>query len=284
MTSYLYGWNEGTPGGGLKPGEIARIPTTGFGPNEMAWIKGLTQEVTSIALSTTHIYWSEHLIGINRAKLDGTEIEKEWLIPSEPSTQFLIATDETFLYWMNSKNIGRVKLDGSEINNEFIKNPSEGFSPKTFSVNSQYLYWTQEWGGLGHVSVGRVKINGTNPEHVWQDLGLSVTPIGQAVTNSHIYIQDKNTNIIRLTIEGELEKEWYKQSSPTTAGLATAGNYLYFLSGGWFVGRIQLNKTHAENDWINHLAEGIEVLAITPEAPPCIKPTDPEAPWELFLA
>jgi hypothetical protein len=299
MTNFLYTWERGS---GFSS-TMARLPTSGLGPNELEWIKSLTEKVGSIAVSSTHIYWSSDSIegspkpSINRAQIDGTEVEKEWITLSGGAGYIPhIVIDENYLYYANTQGgestvneIGRMRLDGSEKVEKWISIPSQA-PINAIAVNKEYIYWTGfSVLGFGARRLGRAQINGSEVKDEWSK-EVTGTVHDMVATNTHIYMLSE-TSITRVSTSGVVENLWYEFENPTAQGLTTAGNFLYFVL--WyeipekgFVGRMHLDKTNVEEEWLSlgsiFGGQTPQRLTITPEEAPCVKPTDSEAPWELY--
>jgi virginiamycin B lyase len=61
------------------------------------------------------------------------------------------------LYWANDFNIGRANLNGTGVNQKFIAVPNGPSGVAGLTVNSRYIYWTNEEGN----EIGRANLNGT---------------------------------------------------------------------------------------------------------------------------
>lgn len=104
-------------------GEIGRANLAG-GEVEEGFITGLTTSIFSIAVNSTHIYWSEYT-KIGRASLDGTDVEPAFLTGLNNIGG--IALDNDHVYWTSftGDSIGRASLAGTAVEPAFITGASQ---------------------------------------------------------------------------------------------------------------------------------------------------------------
>jgi virginiamycin B lyase len=121
---------------------------------------------TELAIAGDYIYWSNAYkkSTIGRAKLDGTEVEQDFIAggATDPYTPrlhnpFGLAANDDFIYWTDrgTKSIARAATDGSDVELEFI--PDVGRYVSSLALDDDYLYWP----GSNHTLV-RADLDGSN--------------------------------------------------------------------------------------------------------------------------
>jgi hypothetical protein len=237
---------------------------------------------TGIAVNDEYLYWVKYEGGFNnsyigRARLDMTEINPHFIIPSSFST-WGVAVDDQYIYWTNAQpfnNIGRAKLDGSEVNNCFIENKGGtwlGGAPRGIAVKGGYLYWTNYWAeheeyGIPRYSIGRAKSDGTEVDSFWiKDCGISH---GIALTETHIYWTNYSGSIDRAKLDGTEAEVWLNIDLLYPVGIGIKDDFIYWgeaLNETWFEGRIgraKLDKSFIEKELI--VGYGGFCIALSPE-------------------
>ncbi len=121
------------------------------------------------AVSGGYIYWASNgnggsTGGIGRAKLNGTDIDTNFINDPEAGAVFAY---RGYLYWGNvdisgvAATLGRATLNGAGVDQDFITGVSNvGVS---MAVGPKYIYWGDGGATLqGGTAVGRADIDGTN--------------------------------------------------------------------------------------------------------------------------
>lgn len=111
-------------------GEIGRADLGG-GEVEEELITLLGGAISALAADPTYLYWSTD-VGVGRAKLDGTEVDKG-LVTGQTSVGG-VAVDNDHVFWASftTGRIGRAELDGGTPEPNFIINAE---SPDTITVS-----------------------------------------------------------------------------------------------------------------------------------------------------
>lgn len=114
-----------------------------------------------IAVDGEHVYWMGWR-GIGRARLDGTEVEPEFL--PLLVTDCGLAVDGSHLYWGEYGGIGRAALNGSEPEPGFVSGIG---GVEAIAVDGSHLYWTDRPEGMAFSSVGRANLDGSGAVRNW---------------------------------------------------------------------------------------------------------------------
>jgi hypothetical protein len=111
-------------------GEIGRSNLAG-GEVEEELITGLGGAISALAADSTHLYWSTD-VGVGRAKLDGTEVDKG--LVTGQTTVGGVAVDNEHVFWASftTNRIGRAELDGGTVEPNFITGAE---APDTITVS-----------------------------------------------------------------------------------------------------------------------------------------------------
>jgi hypothetical protein len=261
MSQYFYFWEQFSE---LK-GELSRSLYPGPTAPEFEFIKALTERVTSIATSATHIYWSSNQIGgsptpsINRAKLDGTGVEKEWITwAGKSGYEVQITVDETHIYWAktqsgegSSNEIGRANLDGTEKTEKLVVTENQN-KIRGITVDATHIYWIGRPKGFNE-AIGRAKLDGTEVEVEW--IKLTRTPEQIVLDSTHIYVNTGEGFIFRAKIDGTEPEEWF-ETIGETHGISIDSTYLYCLC--WregpkkgYIARISIATKIEEPEWLS---------------------------------
>ena len=207
---------------------------------------------------------------IANAKLGAAKAEEvnTSLIPKRATG---MVVQGSFLYWADpiKGTIGRAEISGGGITgveDEFIAGLG---SPRWLAADSKYLYWTDlHEGGEGEGTIGRVELNGENPEPDFIE-GLN-RPQGIAVDAEHVYWadeglgrSDKPASIGRAGIEGEaVEAEWRKLGfDELVRGIAVDASHIYWsfnraTTGETVVRNLVRIDLDGENELVKALDEG----------------------------
>jgi hypothetical protein len=93
---------------------------------------------------------------IGRARLDGSDVDSEFVKPTGGLIPYGVAADAGHVYWANAVNnaIGRATLGGGEIEEAFIPNAH----PAGVAVDTEHVYWGYAIFGE---AIGRANIDGS---------------------------------------------------------------------------------------------------------------------------
>jgi hypothetical protein len=194
----------------VSDGWIGRATRVGTGVDEDFIALPEGWHPRGLATTTTHVYWVAFFtvdgsgvdpVGrIGRAKLDGTEIDHDFMTVADSPASIAVgqtriywtatdvneirsankdgtniqnfvggvmaddlAVDDDYLYWINGKaqSIARVGLNGTGLNLGLVSLPAVVGEYSGLAVDSQYLYYIS----YGDHFIGRVNRDGTNPNH-----------------------------------------------------------------------------------------------------------------------
>jgi hypothetical protein len=129
-------------------------------------------EPAGIALTDTHVYWSEASLRdekVRRARLDGTNIETIFTGLSIPDHIFV--RDQS-LYW---SDLGTGKIQRSGLDGSNVVDVVSDIAPEGIAVTGDFVYWA-DWGSH---SIGRARLDGTEVER--KLVTLDHAPYGIAV-------------------------------------------------------------------------------------------------------
>jgi RND superfamily putative drug exporter len=164
-----------------------------------------------VVVSATHIYWANYAgDSIGRARIDGTQVEPDWLPTAHPGPCG-VTVDDRYVYWANLgsgftfSSIGRARLDGTDVEPDFVG----AIAPCGVAVNATHLFWANYIQGYGS-SIGRSRLDGSEPQLDFITAeGDSCTapcltgPVGVAIDSGHIYWANQSRNSIgRADIDG----------------------------------------------------------------------------------
>lgn len=133
-------------------------------------------EPCGVAVDGQYIYWSD-LSGISRARLDGTEVNLDYIetvgIPCE------LAVSTQYIYWgvRNGSTIGRARLNGSARDDSFIASAGMVVG---LATNATHIFWGNQLYDGSASAIGRTTLGGTGVEQTWipslrtMDLGVAV--------------------------------------------------------------------------------------------------------------
>ncbi len=125
----------------------------------------------SLATDGTYFYWSvPNEPRISRARVDGSDVEPDFVLLEDGAWPAGVTTDGAYVYWTDNGlgRIGRIRTDGSGRQDQFIENV--GY-PNGITVAGGYLYWAN--GDSADYGLGRARADGTGANASW----LSTTSI-----------------------------------------------------------------------------------------------------------
>lgn len=133
----------------------------------------------NLAISDSHIYWTEFPNRISRARLDGTGVENQFVtVPGQVDS---IAIARGKVYWADGSNgrIGSMNLDGSDVDESLVA--GLGLS-RDLAANDSHIFWVDS---NSHV-IGRARHDGSElRESLIPDMPESTT--GIAVDSEYLY-------------------------------------------------------------------------------------------------
>jgi hypothetical protein len=249
---------------------------------------GLTAPVSAGA----YLYWSENG-GISRANFDGGEVQEDFM-PKLREPSFAIqslAVGGRYMYISGSSDglISRAKLSGGQIEPDFAHIPEPQLSAnrvgneievdaRWMTVAGGYVYWSggDGWGDPSESepdpnplvqaykdavradedSVGRVRINGSDPEPNFIQTGTSTLMV--TAYAGHLYWASEHA-IIRANLNGShVEPNFIKLPEARINGLYVADDHIYWATEHTIV-RANLDGGHVNRHFITGLGYVNEV-------------------------
>jgi hypothetical protein len=215
-----------------------------------------------VAVDDSHIYWTTP-IGIGRANLDGTGIDRRFITNEDGYITSNVAVDATHIYWATTTGffsfrgndtvardvqkasipndeadplaiaIARANLDGSGVDRGFIAPSRTGLrfgDETTLAVNGAHIYWTTSAG------ITRANLDGTDVDASFitdWSFTFGGRPSAPAVDNAHIY-WTAAIGIGRANLDGTGVDPtfitWPPCRDGRPRGLAVDGAHLYWSS------------------------------------------------------
>lgn len=228
----------------------------------------LPTHASGVAVDGTHIYWVDLDTGaIARAKLDGSDIENEFITATDNPKG--VAVDAEHVYWTNAAEekgegtIGRAKLgaSGAEgVEQSFI---AAAGNPYAMEVNAEHVYWTNSaLNGQAKSFIGRAKVDGTEADNEFLEVfGEGERLPGIALDGSHIYWMGTNPLDISIIGRADLDGSNYipgflsiaanqeAEREPHGRGIAVNGSHLYWSAQATSdIGRAKLNGDEAASE------------------------------------
>ena len=159
---------------------------------------------------------------IGRAKVNGTEVLKEFITGLEGA--YGIAVNATHIFWVNlgGKKIGRAKVNGTEVLKEFITGLLA--QSRTVAVSAANIYWSLN-GGSG---IGRAKLDGTEVVHEFIDTPGGVG--GVAVDAQYLYWSDiESRSLGRARLDGSHRRDAFSPlpAKATPEGVALSAHHVW---------------------------------------------------------
>jgi virginiamycin B lyase len=180
----------------------ANLDGSGVDPS---FITGPSFLTGGLAVDAAHIYWADdyEARGINRAKLDGSSVERGFISVRYPSA---LAVDAEHVYWAAPTSagpnpigpsfpgaIGRANLDGSGVDQGFITGAT---APTGVAVDAAHIYWINYTG-----KIGRANLDGSGVDQSFISPGAGL--VGDLAVNFSVgkvrKANDKGT--AKLTVE-----------------------------------------------------------------------------------
>jgi len=214
---------------------------------------------SGIALGPNAIYWANSGNGtIGTANLDGSGVNQSLISGSSGLTAVSdVTVSGNFIYFLGSLGstpvIGRANLDGTAVAG---LTTHLGTAQNNVSLVSDgtYIYWTNSGGFTGPAFIGRVSINGQNPNpffiplNGFEPFGLALDPAG-----THLYWSDPSQSaIFRANIDGTGMVKVLSGLGPQapfgqSLGVDVDKNYIYWtdftLSDTSVIGRANIDGT-----------------------------------------
>jgi hypothetical protein len=179
---------------------IARVPIGG-GSAQLEFIRLSTQNEKhewegefpyAIAVAGEYLYWAserrtkanEKVVGIGRAKLDGSEVITDF-IPAGEDVRGL-AIEGEHIYWREKGYIARANLNGTNVEKTFLNIGVSAYG-YGLAANGSHLYWADAGIPSGGV-IGRANINGTEQDNYWIRPPENAGIVGYiAADEQHVY-------------------------------------------------------------------------------------------------
>jgi virginiamycin B lyase len=188
---------------------------------------------------------------------------------------------DAYIYWANPDGdaIGRANLDGTGANPSFITGAD---NPLGVAVDGVHVYWTN-----GTNTIGRANLDGTGANPSFIAAPISDLGSGVAVDNAHVYWVSTFANttpndfpppnpgtgaIGRANLDGSgVDRNFIAGISFPTGSVAVGASHLYWtsyhpdtnFSSLYFlparIGRVNLNGTEVEENFISTLPAGVAV-------------------------
>lgn len=181
------------------------------------------------------------------------------------------------IYWVNRESgetyIGRANDDGSSPNQHFVAQSTllgggahAGLHFITPSEDGEYIYYgVGESVSGGHWFIGRVKIDGTEPEPHFIELEIpeGALAVEQGVIQGeYIYFpwsfsgESEVFWMGRAKVDGSLVEEEWKAIPGFVFYVAANSTRLYFTNGNDFIARMKLDGTSLEPEYYEGEVEG----------------------------
>lgn len=288
--AYIY-WDSG--------GTISRAGLDGTGVDR-DFVTGAAGPVggpCGVAVDAKHVYWattrspSEGFWNtIARANLDGTGVDKEFIVVPSFVPACGLALDSGHIYWSNSRGgIGRANVDGSGINTSFIP---AGVTNGPLAVDRAHIYWLYQHDG-GCTAIARANLNGSGVDQDFiYPLCSGVDFRGVAVDGAHAYwtstwsdsVPERHA-ISRANLDGTGVDEHFINVGRFPTGLAVDRAHVFWRGADRVgdnlvaraIGRANLDGTRRNEDFIAApTGFGLAIDSLPLSAPSA--PSAPESP------
>ena len=207
-----------------------------------------------MAVDDKYIYWSQENSlqpggepggdTIARARLDGSGVEQDWILPDRISTEISgLAVDANHIYWSGgdaeTSSIGRANLDGSAENSSFIT----GIYPTGVAVDAGHVYWSDQVSD----TVGRANIDGTGADPAFiTGPGPTGSRPGRGRRRARV-LERRNvpsSTVGRANIDGTGADPAFIPEAGSPTGLAVDTGHLYWAdTNEGRIGRVNLDGT-----------------------------------------
>jgi hypothetical protein len=237
-------------------GKISRANLQGTGANKgfIADASGPYGGPCGVAVDAKHVYWATtRPLGegfwqtIARANLDGTGVDKEFIVVPSLTPACTLTVDAEHIYWGNSRGgIARANVDGSGIDTGFIPT---GVTTGALAVDRAHIYWLDQHSG-GCTAIARANLNGTGVDDAFiYPICAGVDFAGLAVDGAHVYWTstwyDPSSDapsayaIGRASLDGTGVDEHFISTDRSPVDVAVDGAHVYWRSarGGGQLGR-----------------------------------------------
>jgi hypothetical protein len=250
-----------------------------------------------IAVDGNEVYWPQANGRVGRAEISGSHlihIDTSFLTGGYSNTGGVAVSGE-FIYWDNSRGIGRAELNGSHVDPTFISD--RGTSSDSLTISGDHLYWTDECDTIdraqlngAHAASHIVRITGITPYVGGNSDGDTCDANEVAVSGSYVYWAG-DALIGRLKLDGshasDIDRTFIhtanrvvnKEGGEGPAKVVIEGDHIYW-GNDPAIGRAQIDgghsASHINQNFIDHNSNpaGLAVgLAPDDVSPPTISGT-----------
>jgi hypothetical protein len=194
-----------------------------------------------VAINATHIYYGndQQQFGTGRATTAGTEDDIEFL-PGTWITQKILL-DATYIYVVEASAVYRGALSGAEYGKWF--DPIKAM--ESAAINAAYIYYV----GAGN-SIGRAKIDGTEPNESWKAIGEN--PVDIEVDATYMYwATETGGAIARAKLDGSDVKAAFIDPAEQVKRIFVGNEHIYWITtAGKYIGRAKIDGTGVEDEWL----------------------------------
>lgn len=175
--------------------------------------------------------------------------------------------DGPYIYWLQSTSgntsIARMNLDGTEKNFAFV-DINDDLVPWSLVSDGAHLYWTNFYGGIHGISIGRVDIAGTNSNESYIALSGG-QPRDLVIRGTYLYWTSwsggQPSTIGRVKTDGSDLRESFISLSEVAEpnALVIKGQYIYWTddeSGS--IGRAKLNGSKKNENFVKNIKDAAD--------------------------
>ena len=222
--------------------------------------------IASVAVNSQFIYWTDFCTngGIGRAKLDGSDLNPNFIPAAKTQSPRGLAINGNSIYWTNftGSSIGRANLDGANATENYI---STGTDPAALTIDGRYLYWANS----SQSTIGRAQLNGSG---VNQSFVPNVNPSALAVDAHYLYWTD-NGSVGRANLDGTgANQQYITVPGDYLSGLAVDGAHMYWTdSTASVISRANLDGSHVDPTFLTIGSDSVSLAESGPASQPTPK-------------